>query len=99
MGRYLEPATRASIILERATPAGCWMRLDAGDGRVLLVKSSDESILVPKDVAGRTAVVEGVVVLEHDAGASTDDTAKTLTCTRAREEGHTCAGATVRLEI
>ncbi len=87
------------------TEAGCWMRLDAGDGQVLLVKSSDESILVPKDVAGRTAVVEGVVVVEHadaassdDTAATSDDTAKAPTCARASEEGHTCAQANVRLE-
>lgn len=75
-------------IKSSCTAAGCWLRLDAGDGQVLLVKSSDESVLVPKDIAGRTAMVEGVVELEHDDAASTDDI----------KEGHTCAQANVRLE-
>ena len=88
------------------TGMGCWMRLDAGDGQVLLVKSSDETVLVPtKDIVGRTALVEGVVVVEHDhgtssqeEGTSSQEEAKTPTCAGASEEGHVCPQAKIRLE-
>jgi len=72
------------------TGMGCWMRLEGDDGHVLLVRSSDESVLVPTDIAGRTAVVEGVVVIEGEG--------KAPTCPRAGEEGHACPQAKVRLE-
>ena len=81
------------------TGMGCWMRLEAGDGQVLLVKSSDESVLVPtKDVVGRTALVEGVVVVEHEHGTSSTEEKDTPTCAGASEEGHVCPQAKIRLE-
>jgi hypothetical protein len=75
-------------VQEACTAKGCWMRIKSPDGQILLVKSSDETVLVPGDTAGRTAVVEGVVVIEHG-----DEPAEST-----EESGHTCAQAEIRLE-
>ena len=75
-------------VQEACTEKGCWMRIKSPDGQILLVKSSDETVLVPGDTAGRTAVVEGIVVIEHgDKPAESSE-----------ESGHTCAQAKIRLE-
>lgn len=60
---------------------GCWMTLDMGDGQEVMVQFKDYGFFVPKDVAGKTAVVAGhafvdivsVETLRHyaeDAGKS-----------------------------
>jgi hypothetical protein len=60
---------------------GCWMNLDMEDGTVMMVRMKDHAFFVPKDAAGRTAVVKGegyieetsVEMLKHfaeDAGKS-----------------------------
>ena len=73
---------------EACTAKGCWMRIQSPDGQVLLVKSSDETVLVPKDTSGRTVIVEGTVVIEHG-----DEPAEST-----EEASHTCAKAVIRLE-
>lgn len=60
---------------------GCWITLDMGHGKEVMVRFKDYEFFVPKDVAGKTAVVEGrayvdtvsVETLRHyaeDAGES-----------------------------
>ncbi|MFN3939863.1 MAG: DUF4920 domain-containing protein [Chitinophagales bacterium] len=39
---------------------GCWMKLDAGNGETMRVSFKDYGFFVPKDLAGKTVVVEGV---------------------------------------
>ena len=75
-------------VQEACTARGCWMRIESPDGQVLLVKSSNETVLVPGDTAGRTVVVEGVVVIEHGEEPLES----------SEESGHTCAQAEIRLE-
>jgi len=41
--------------------AGCWVEVRDGSGLTFLAKSLDESVLLPKDSAGRSIVVQGVV--------------------------------------
>ena len=41
--------------------AGCWIEIEDGKGVTFLAKSLDESVLLPKDCAGRSIVVQGVV--------------------------------------
>ena len=41
--------------------AGCWVEVSDGKGVTFLAKSLDESVLLPKDSAGRSIVVQGVV--------------------------------------
>jgi Domain of unknown function (DUF4920) len=40
---------------------GCWVRVKDDKGRLFLAKSLDESVLLPKDCAGQSIVVQGVV--------------------------------------
>lgn len=41
--------------------AGCWVEVSDDHGVTFLAKSLDESVLLPKDSAGRSIVVQGVV--------------------------------------
>ena len=41
--------------------AGCWVEVSDAKGVTFLAKSLDESVLLPKDSAGRSIVVQGVV--------------------------------------
>lgn len=38
---------------------GCWMTLDAGNGETMMVTFKDYGFFVPKDITGKTVVVEG----------------------------------------
>ena len=38
---------------------GCWMRLDMGDGKDMMVTFKDYAFFVPKDATGKTATVDG----------------------------------------
>jgi hypothetical protein len=66
---------------------GCWMHLDAGNGKMMRVSFKDYAFFVPKNASGKTAVVDGyayvdttsVAELRHyaeDGGASKDSIAK-----------------------
>ncbi|RYD57932.1 MAG: DUF4920 domain-containing protein [Sphingobacteriales bacterium] len=70
---------------------GCWIKLknDAG-GEDILVKFKDHAFLVPKDIAGKSVVVNGKAVkkvtsvderkhMAEDAGASEEEIAKITT--------------------
>ena len=41
--------------------AGCWVEVQDAQGSSFIARSLDESILLPKDCAGRKIVVQGVV--------------------------------------
>lgn len=73
---------------------GCWMQLDLGNGQKMRVKFKDYAFFVPKNAAGKTAIIEGVAskeiidvsTLKHyaeDAGKSKEEIAK---ITQDREE-------------
>jgi hypothetical protein len=38
---------------------GCWMTLDAGNGETMMVTFKDYGFFVPKDISGKTVVIEG----------------------------------------
>jgi len=48
---------------------GCWVEVQDADGKSFLARSLDESILLPKDCAGRRIVVQGVVMTLPKAAA------------------------------
>lgn len=67
--------------------AGCWVKLKNEAGEDVLVKFKDHAFLVPKDIAGKTAIVSGKAVrkvisvdeckhMAEDAGASEAEIAK-----------------------
>lgn len=66
---------------------GCWMKIKTTDGQTMRVSFKDYGFFVPKDIAGKTVVIEGeakmkttpVSELKHyaeDAGKSKDEIAK-----------------------
>lgn len=73
---------------------GCWVKLKNSAGTDVMIKFKDHAFLVPKDIAGKSAVVNGTATkklvsvaeqrhLAEDAGASKDDIAK---ITKEKEE-------------
>ena len=43
--------------------AGCWVEIASSKGVTFLAKSLDESVLLPKDCAGRQIMLQGVVTM------------------------------------
>lgn len=48
-----------TTIKEVCQKKGCWMDVDMGNGKLMTVKFKDYGFFVPKDAAGKTAVMEG----------------------------------------
>ena len=66
---------------------GCWMRLEKADGSTLMVKTKDHAFFMPKDIVGKTVVMEGTAKMKEvseeqrkhfaeDAGKSKDEIKK-----------------------
>ena len=45
--------------------SGCWMDVEIGDGEIVHVTFKDDGFLMPKDAAGKKAVIEGVATYEE----------------------------------
>ena len=41
---------------------GCWMMMETSDGQTMRVRFKDYEFFVPKDCAGKTAVIEGIAL-------------------------------------
>ena len=59
----LDAKVEASV-LEACQMKGCWMEVDAGDGKTMRVKFKDYGFFVPKNSAGKTAVMRGTATRE-----------------------------------
>lgn len=46
-------------VRESCQHSGCWMDLDLGNGEVMNIAFRDGKFLIPKDAAGKTAVIAG----------------------------------------
>ena len=44
--------------------SGCWIDMEIGNGKVVHITFNDEAFEVPKDIAGKTATVEGFATKE-----------------------------------
>ncbi|RYF70605.1 MAG: DUF4920 domain-containing protein, partial [Cytophagaceae bacterium] len=66
---------------------GCWMKVNTTDGQTMRVSFKDYGFFVPKDIVGKTVVMQGTAVqsvtpvdeLRHyaeDAGKSKEEIAK-----------------------
>jgi hypothetical protein len=55
---------------------GCWMDLKSAEGETMRVTFKDYSFFVPKDAAGKTAIVEGVAKIEETSVADLKEYAK-----------------------
>lgn len=76
-----------ATILEVCQKKGCWMNVDLGAGKTMMVRFKDYGFFVPKDANGRTAIMDGkafreiitVDMLRHyaeDAGKSKEEIEK-----------------------
>lgn len=48
-------------IIEVCQMKGCWMKLDMGNDQTMTVRFKDYGFFVPKDAAGKIAVIDGFV--------------------------------------
>lgn len=46
--------------------AGCWMTLERADGSTLMVKMKDHAFFLPKNIAGKTVVIEGTASVNEE---------------------------------
>ena len=51
-------------IVDVCQKKGCWMNVDLGDGKQMMVRFKDYGFFVPLDAGGRTVVMEGVAFRE-----------------------------------
>jgi len=74
-------------VVEVCQAMGCWAKLKKEDGTMIMIKVKDHEFAMPKDIVGRTIVVEGkaelketsVAMLKHyaeDAGKSKEEVDK-----------------------
>lgn len=72
------------IVKEVCQKKGCWIKMDIGNGKIMQVTFKDYGFFVPKDAAGKIAILQGVVkreissveTLKHyaeDAGKSKEE--------------------------
>ncbi|MDB5197662.1 MAG: hypothetical protein JWP88_2033 [Flaviaesturariibacter sp.] len=48
---------------------GCWMKLEKADGTTVMVKTKDHAFFMPKNIAGKTVVIEGVASEKEETEA------------------------------
>jgi hypothetical protein len=81
------PAKVTGVVESVCKAAGCWMKVKTTDGQTMRVTFKDYGFFVPKDIAGKTVVFEGVAkvkttsvaMLKHyaeDGGKSKAEIAK-----------------------
>ena len=86
-GKDSMPMKVTGTITEVCQKKGCWMHMDAGNGKMMRVGFRDYAFFIPKNASGKTAILEGyafvdttsVADLRHyaeDAGASKDSIEK-----------------------
>lgn len=79
-----------ATVTEVCQSKGCWMKLKMEDGQETMVRFKDYGFFMPKDIAGKQVIVNGLAFVEvmsvkdqkHyalDAGKSTDDIEKITT--------------------
>jgi hypothetical protein len=74
-------------VTEVCQEKGCWMKVDKGNGETVMVKFKDYGFFMPKDIVGKTVVLEGEAKVKEvsvkqqkhyaeDAGKSKDEVNK-----------------------
>ncbi len=75
------------VITEVCQAKGCWMKVDLVDGKEVFVRFKDYGFFVPKDVAGKDVILNGMAFVEEmtvedqkhyaeDEGATQEELAK-----------------------
>ncbi|HEV8283869.1 MAG TPA: DUF4920 domain-containing protein [Chitinophagaceae bacterium] len=52
-------------VAEVCQAEGCWIRLQKTDGSTLLVRSKNHAFVMPKDIVGKTVVVDGEATVKE----------------------------------
>lgn len=61
MGKMIRISTTITgMVIQVDTPKGGWFRMDAGNGKVIAVHFRDYGMILPKELKGRTVMVQGV---------------------------------------
>ncbi|HQV01424.1 MAG TPA: DUF4920 domain-containing protein, partial [Bacteroidia bacterium] len=58
----LEDMVIEAKITEVCQEMGCWMNVEKGDGTQMFIKMKDHEFFVPKDAAGKIALISGTAV-------------------------------------
>lgn len=58
------PIKLSGKILDVCQKKGCWMEVDAGGGQTMRVSFKDYGFFVPKDAAGKIAVMDGFAKID-----------------------------------
>lgn len=82
-----------AVVVEVCQAKGCWMKLDLGEDKEVMVKFKDYGFFVPKDIVGRDVIVEGeaykevttIDELKHYADDRGDSKEKINAITQAEE--------------
>ncbi|MDB3862872.1 DUF4920 domain-containing protein, partial [Flavobacteriaceae bacterium] len=82
-----------AVVVEVCQAKGCWMKLDLGEDKEVMVKFKDYGFFVPKDIVGRDVIVEGeaykevttIDELKHYADDLGDSKEKINAITQAEE--------------
>lgn len=63
-GKTELPATVKAKVSSVCQAEGCWMKVDNGNGTTMMVRMKDHKFVLPKNVAGKTAVFTGKATLK-----------------------------------
>jgi hypothetical protein len=44
--------------------SGCWLNMDIGNGETVHVTFKNEAFTLPKDITGKTAIIDGIAITE-----------------------------------
>ena len=56
-------------VVEVCQTMGCWMKIQKSDGTTLMVKTKAHAFFLPKDIVGKTVVVEGTASIKEETEA------------------------------
>ncbi|MFC4720835.1 DUF4920 domain-containing protein [Geojedonia litorea] len=84
------PTKMTAKVVEVCQAKGCWMTLSLEDGNEVMVKFKDYGFFMPKDIAGKEVIVNGIAFVNEvpvdeqqhyaeDAGKSKEDIAAITT--------------------
>ncbi|NHF57902.1 DUF4920 domain-containing protein [Flavobacteriaceae bacterium TP-CH-4] len=59
------PAKFTAEVVEVCQAKGCWMKVMLKDGQEAMVRFKDYGFFMPKDIAGREVVVDGLAFIEE----------------------------------
>jgi hypothetical protein len=77
MGSKKEMTTKVSAKIEDVCQKkGCWMNLVDDKGNKVRVTFKDYAFFMPKDAAGKTAIVEGIAMIDETSIADLKEFAK-----------------------